>query len=632
MTAFAGIVYPDVLQVNDVTDLMLNTLTHRASTKRQIVSYKNIQMGCLGDGWATNGKRDLHLAFDGWVENRMELIEAFKEAGFPIEDTSDTQLVLKAYELFGKAFLERLNGEFSLALLDQKESSLLLARDRIGKKPLYWYQDKKYFLFASELKSLLSSGLVSQTPCREAIATYLFFGYSPQDLTPVKDVNKLLPSHSLQLTPNQGVQISSYWSYSSYFEKRVNVHKSKILTTVHQLLEESIIKRMPAGGPIGSFVSGGLGSATVAYYLTRYGQGHPLKAFTSTFQGYNEDDAHAADSVCKSLSLSHESSRITPEIFLRQLPKIVWYLDEPIADPNIMATWELAHLSSGYSKSVFSGMGSDELLALHSRYTMAERNSAYVSRLMLLPRPVIQKILVPLLRFFYPDAAYNILRTLRTNPWQFEYLRHNALFNENLLQQAAPKLVHAFDPDTFLHKFHNISRIHSNVSSFLYFDVKTRLPDNFMLQYERLTRAFNLDWQTPFLDRKLVEFSAELPEPESLLEGETASYLKPLILDVFSPEFIQRPKKTRRHFLAGWMQQPEVKEVFKLLMRGTLVETGLISESWLQTQLQDPNEMEASFSQLFSILVLEVWFRLFLNRSPGTRPPELNLKEVLLQR
>lgn len=627
MTAFAGIVYPDALQTSDIVELMLKPMQHRADEFKQVISFRNMQLGIIGKPLITNHKKDLHLALDGSLTSIKGLEAEFNEC--PPADRG--QLLLKAYELYGSTFLEKVDGDFALALLDQKQGTMILARDRIGKKPLYWCHEKNFFLFGSELKALISSGIVPQTPSTEAIATYLYFGYSPQDLTPVKEVNKLLPSHYLHFSSQQGVQITPYWSYSSLFAKRLHTHKSEVLKTLNHLLEISVESMLPEG-QTGCFVSGGLGSATIAYYLSRDRSPEDLKAFSVAFEGQNEEDLLAAESACTSLGIPQRTSVINEESFLREFPKIVWMLDEPVGDPNVLATWKLTDMASAFAPTVFSGMGSDELLAVHSRYSLAERDPAYMSRLMLLPRPVIQKILIPFLKVFYPEAAFNVLRTMRTNPWQFEFLRHNALFNESTLKDAAPRLSNCFDPDTFIHKFHHISRIHSNVSSFLYFDVKTRLPDCFMLQYERLTRAHKLCWKTPFLYTPLVEYAAQLPEPESMQEKETASYLKPLLLDVFSDAFINRPKKTRKQLLSSWVENPEVAAVFQLLESGTLVDTGLISASWIASKLQSTEAMTQAFPQLFAIMTLEVWFRLFMNKQPGSVAPDISLKELLQNR
>lgn len=626
MSAIAGVIYPDLLQVNDLAQKMQDIMKRSSIEPIASYTYKNFQIGCNDKELACNDKKTIFLALDGRIDNWAELAFSMK-----IEASNAEEVLLSAYELYGTTFLDQIDGEFAFAILDQLKGVFLLARDRIGKKPLYWYHDKHFFLFASELKALLATGMVPQTAASDSLASYLFFGFIPQDMTPIKEVNKLLPGHYLKISQSQGKSILPYWSYSSYFEKPITTHKSLISVKINELLENAIELRLPEKKQaVGCLVSGGLGSATVASYLTSLASDYPLKAFNVVFQGENDQDLEATKSVAKDLSLDIECSKINPKSFFDELISIAWHLDEPLSDPNSIATWRLAKLAARYTSTVFSGMGSDEMLAGHSRYTSAERNLGTRNRLMQLPKPLINYFLIPLCKLFYKPAAYNILKTSRTNPWQFEYLRNNALFNETELAEAAPKLAKLFDPDTFLHKFSHLSRIKSNVSSFLYFDVKTRLPNCFILQYERLTRAHHLNWETPFLDRHLVEYAAQLAEPEILEESETASYLKPLVQNVFKDAFLKRPKKTRKNFLSSWMLHPEIYDTMKLLIKGTLVETGFISESWLKAQLSDPITASQSFKQLFGVLMLEIWFRLFINRPILNYPPQTSVREFLL--
>lgn len=629
--AFAGIVYPEILHVDDVIELMIAPLQHRSVGEKFVLTHKNIQIGCSGCQLTNNPKRTIYCTIDGRIENIGAIRLELEGLGHTIENKNDLEVLITAYEQWDIQFLNKLNGEFSIVLFDMNTNRVILARDPVGKKPLYWYYDKHYFLFATEIKSLLSSGIVPQTIAPDALSSFLYFGYFPQDLTPIKNVNKLLPAHFLEFSPSYGIQINPYWSYSSYFSNRIHLHKSEITAKLYETLDLAVQNRIPAKGPLGCFLSGGIGSATIAYFLSKLAKDHPLKAFTAGFRGQNEEDLFAARLASESLQIPDQLSYIQSPTFLEEYPKIIWYLDEPLADPNVIATWVLAKQAASFTKTVYSGMGSDELLAGHSRYTLAERDTALVNRVMMIPKPILRYLLIPILKQVNPNLAYHIVKMYRTNPWQFEFLRHNALFEEPVLKEAAPKLAGLFDPETFLHKFHNLSRIQTNVSAFTYFDVKTRLPDCFILQYERLTRAFGLDWQTPFLDRNMLEFAASLPEPESLLETETASYLKPLVQDIFPSEFINRPKKTRKNFLSNWVENPEIFEIMQLLQHGTLIETGFISEAWLREQVQNQEQMRRSFQYLFAILSLEVWFRLFINRTVTATPPTKSLREILLE-
>lgn len=627
MTSIAGIIYPDMLQTTDLIDPMLDTLKTQSSESVDSYTHKNFQLGCVNAKVAFNQTQSIILVLNGRINNREKLLNTWN---LP-ETISQEDMLIRGYERYGISFLDQIKGPFAIALLDLSKATLFLVRDRIGKQPLYWYRDRHHFVFASELKALLASGIVPQTPSPDALSSYLFFGFIPQDLTAIKDVNKLLPAHYLRVSPNRGQTILPYWSYSSYFVPIPSQNQHTITEEIDHLFSQSVNMCLEGSRSVGSFLSGGLGSATTAYYVSKALKGASFPAFNVCFKGQNEEDMEAAKSAAEALHLKFQNSKITSQNFLQDIVKIAWYLDEPLADPNVVATWNLCKLASGEVSKVFSGMGSDELLAGHSRYSIAERDTGQINRLLLLPKPLLQKILIPFLKIFFPSAAYNLLKVSRTNPWQFEYLRDNAIFDETKLAEASPNLAGLFDPDTFLHKFHHLNRIQSTVSSFLYFDVKTRLPDSFMLQYSRLTHAHRLNWETPFLDRELVEFAAHLAEPEVLQESETGSYLKPLINHVFSPGFFNRPKKTRRYFLSSWMNDPELFATMKLLTKGTLVETGFISEKWLKEQLSDQAKASHSFRYLFSILMLEIWFRLFINRPVHAHPPALSVSELLAE-
>ncbi|MGK5594981.1 MAG: asparagine synthetase B family protein [Parachlamydiaceae bacterium] len=628
MTSLAGIVYPDLLQVADVLDPMLDIMKHSLKDTKSSHSYKSFQLGCINTSFVANHKKSIFLAIDGKIDNKVELLQEFDLKG----GLKQEEILIAGYERKGIQFLKNINGEFAIVLLDQEKNTLYLIRDRIGKKPLYWYQDRSYFLFSSELKSLLTSQIVPQTASEEALSSYLFFGYVPQDLTAIKDVNRLLPAHYLKYSPGHGEAILPYWSYSSYFETDHSFSTQQITDKINHLMTQSVNRCLEGDDRPGCFVSGGLGSATTAFYVANAleTEGHPpFSAFNVGFQGQNEDDTTAAQSVAKSLDLNFLSRKINSQNFLQDIVKIAWFLDEPLADPNAVATWNLCKLAAGEVKTVFSGMGSDELLAGHSRYSSAERDRGFLNRLFLLPKPLLNRLLIPLLKNFFRPVAFNLLKISRTNPSQFEYLRNNALFDEKSLAVASPRLSPFADPDTFLHKFHHLNDIPSTVSSYLYLDVKTRLPDCFIFQYSRLTSTYRLDWKTPFLDRHLVEYVAQLPEPEVLHESQTASYLKPLISHVFSPAVFNRPKKTRRRFLSSWMLDPQLFETMQLLTKGTLVETGIISETWLKQQLSDPVTASFSFRYLFAILMLEIWFRLFINRPISLQPPVVSIQELL---
>lgn len=630
MQGLAGIVYPDVFQTEQLIHPMLDTIAYRGESGSDVYNFKNIQLGTCGGKIYFNEKKTVAAAVDGEITNVNELKDELKKHGHHLTNqATSAEILAHAYDLWGTELFTHITGDFALFILDQQKEKIFIARDRIGKKPLYWYHDGKFFIFGSEIKALLATNLIPQTPATDSLASYLYFGYIPQDMTPISGVNKLIPGYYLQLNKDRSIHIQSYWSYSSFFEQRSTSHKVTIVRTLDELLNKATKARIPKKTNLGCFISGGLGSACIAHYVKKNCENANITGFTVGFEGENEADLLAAADVAHSLGIPQEIAKITPQNFLEDLVQIAWHLDEPIADPNIVAIWKMSKLSSETTKRVYSGMGSDELLAGHSRYTSQESEVSFLDRMIQPPLYMMRRALIPLFNFFNSDLAFEMLKDNRNNPWQFEYVRQNALFDETVLKRAAPNLAGLFDSEVFLHKFHNLSRIKSTVSSLLYFDVKTRLVDCFVLELERATAAHGQEWSAPFLDRFLVEYLATLPEPDQLDEKETALWLKALLKNVFPDYVLNRPKRTRRDFLKKWSNRPEITEIFKLLPKGTLVESGLINEAWINVHLETPQSREESFRHLWAILMLEIWFRLFINRPIGKEAPDITAYELL---
>lgn len=628
-SGLAGIVYPNAAQMSDFIFPMLSSLKHGVNCLADVHLYQNVQLGICGHSFTFNKNKSVILALDGQLENSASLSQELKNGGIFCDFQSPAEIVLQAYELWGIQCLDKINGDFALSIFDQKKECLYLARDRIGKKPLYWYEEKNFFIFSTEIKAMLASGVIPQTPASDALATYLYFGYCPQDITPIKQINKLLPGHYLKLKLKLGKTIQPYWSYSQFFINPVEVSEENVLEQLNTLLEESILQRMPTDEKKGCIVTGGLGSASIACYLKKLSPHAPFDTFFSGFKGQNDEDLMAARQVSTDIDMPLQEELVTPETLFSDLPSIIWHLDEPIGDPNICSVWQLANLAQNQISTIYSGMGSDELFAGHSRYSSAERDISLLNQYTNRAKPIALKLFHVFSWLFPFHSSFSILRQLKKNPWQFEFLFQNALFNETELKNAAPQLYPYFDTDIFLHKFHKLPEIQSRIASFLYFDIKTRLPDCFIMQYERLLRAKGLIWQTPFLSRSLFEFAAGLLNFDILHEHETGSILKNLMKPVLSKKVLDRPKKTRRSFLNNWLKEKNVWKTFSLLKKGQLIETGMISEKWLTELLQHPVNHPKAFRQLWAILILEIWIRLYISRSPFSSPPTLSTEEIL---
>ncbi len=620
MHQIAGIIYPDIFQMTHLIESMMSPLAKTATTPIDYYTLKNMEFALLGSSFATNERKSTVLGFDGLLTNVKELK---KEHPF-LDDSSLAHIALSAYEHFGPSFLKKLQGEFVIVLYDSNREELILARDPIGKKNLYWYQDNNHFLFSSSLKSLLITGIVPKTIAKDAIAAYLYLGYFPQDLTPIKNVNKLLPGCSLTLKSHGALQIEPFWSLSSHFNKPTP-NPIEALHEFDEKLANAVKKKLPQTKPTaGCFISGGLGSAAIAYYVTKNATN--VSSYTSYFDGESKENLIAAKSVAETLKIPQEIKKITPASFLQSLIPIISTLEEPIADPNIVATYEMAHMAKGKTRVVFSGMGSDELLGAHNRYTVDEASLSPKERLKEVFSPVVTNCLIPLCKWLYKPLAYKMIKSSKINPWQYQYLEHNTIFNKRELSELSPSLVNLFDPEVFLNRFEVLTSFSSKISSYLYIDIKTRLVDAYIFQYAKLCNAEGLEWRTPYFDLPLIEFLVSLHEPQSQNDQETGLFLQKLFEGIYPKDVVFRPKRRKNDFLHSWLENEEIRETFKLLENGYLVENGLISKEWLQLALKGK---KSDFKGLFSLLVLEIWTRLFITDSFSEIPEETTLAEFL---
>ena len=632
MGAIAGVIYPDPFKATRLLAPMLATLAHRGPDLETQENYRQIQIGSRGTSIKSNLKKEIYVAHDAQIHNIAELLKDLREAGYNIRDESIGSILANAYEKWGETFVERLDGDFAIAILDQRRSQLLLYRDRIGKKPLYWYHGARHFLFASELKALLATGHISQTPSEEALSTYLCLGYIPQDITPIADVNKLLPAYYLKIDLEGRKSIHSYWSCSRYFAKENQDSGLKLQNNLDQLLRSSTQRRTSEKDHVGCLVSGGTGPAAVAYYASQISSASAPNGFSASFQGETEGDLRSAQAITEALHLPHHTHQLAPETLMNDLVRAVWHLDEPLADPNFMATWHLGRLASDKKSDVIlSGIGSEELLGGHLRYHLPPRQKTLYDHLSALPKPLLENVLSPLLQRIAPNFAIRLLRHRHTDFKAVHYVHHHALCREKEMPLLSPLLAPLFDPEVFLQKFYHMIQIKPTLSSEQYFDIKTILPDLDLLQHDRLFAAHGVKWETPFLDRHVVEYLAGISPAAKENPQHVTTPLQALLSPTIPHSVIDRPTKERLAFLSSWRTADPFKEIAVILQTGNLVESGLVDKKWLQHFSTTPS-CPRSFRQFWAILVLEIWFRLFITSPIKQTPPKLWVKELLRSR
>ncbi|NGX62275.1 MAG: Asparagine synthetase [glutamine-hydrolyzing] 1 [Chlamydiae bacterium] len=632
MRRIGGILYPSPFEVTDLLGATQEVVP--SSEPVSLYRYKNLELAGWEVPYAVNEKKTTRVFFDGRLVNKTSLQKELKEKhGFPIRGINEAELVVYAYEFWDEEFLEHLSGPFVLALFDEEKGLLFLARDRIGEKPLFWISRNPYWLFSTELRGLLATGLVPQTPSLEAFASYLYFGFIPQDLSAIQGVNKLLPGHYLKINLKRQSSIEQYWSYSKQFSNKTSHSVDETYHKMGEKMEIATRMGIPHTGNVGSILQGNLGSSALSWFLSHEMPRERLHGYTISFEEPYSPELETAKMTAKTLSIQHKTATVSPDLVFRDLPKIIWNLDEPNADPYIAQTWFLAKTIGETCRYAFSDLGSDEVLGGSSRYYLPEKEplypppplAYYLSRL---PEKIRDKCLLPFIEIFSSSYKYRILRNIEINREQVAYLMHTALFKGKGRRKASPELFQAFDPEVFSQRFHKLTSLPGSKNGFLYYDAKTELPDKKLSQYERLFSAHNVELIHPYLDTSFVEFMAGVPE-EMKFSGEAPAPILRNLMTRLCHECPPFPER-KDSYLDTWCENPQFRFFFFQLLEGRLVEEGLISAKWIRTQLKYPKLLPRTFRQLWAILNLEVWFRLYIHRPLNPNTANLTLDELFL--
>lgn len=631
MSRLAGIIYPSAFQVTEMIGEMHAAFPDNASF--QYYHHKNLELGAWDTHIATNPPKNLWAMLDGTIYNAEELRSELTKLGFEFRTNDDTEVILHAYDAWKEEFLQKLNGPFALAIFDETKQTLLLARDPLGQKPLYWTTQGDYWLFSTELKGLIATGAVPQTPALDALASYLYFGFIPQDLSAIQGVNKLLPCHYLKVNLKRQSVIGQHWSLSEELNTKAPLSEEETYQKLGARLEEAVRTSLPEKGNIGSSLDGTLGSSAMTWFLSHTSPRERLQTYTSAFTEPKPASVEISSKIAEILALPHTATHITPEEALTDLPKIIWHLDEPIADMATVQTWNLGKLAQNNCHAIYADLGWEEMMGGSSRYFTSQAKPyprpSFAYLLAKLPPAFRDRYLLPTLKFLRADYLFNILRNIDIDRDQVTYLMESALFKGKGRKKVSPTLYKAFNPAVFAQRFHRLNCLPGSIDPSLYYDAKTELPDRLLVQYERLLSPHNINVINPFLDKRLVTFLAHIPEEIKFDPKKPGALLSTLMekLCHTCPPFPEQSDT----YLDTWCKDPHMRHIFGLLEKGRLVDEGLISAKWIRQQLGYPYLIPRTFKQLWAILILEVWFRLYINRPISADIADLSLEELLQQ-
>ncbi len=569
----------------------------------------------------SNETGEVWAALNGMLFNHNELRDDLASEGHSFKSRCDTEVIPHLYEHFGTAFPEQLRGEFAIVTWDGPRRRLVLVRDRVGAKPLYYAEVGDLLVFASELKSLLASGLVGGELDYEAIDAYLTFGYFPGPSTPLASVAKLLPGHRL-VVDTSGVSLEQYWAWPQPATDAPRLCDEEYVEELVERVEESVSLRLMSDVPLGAMLSGGLDSSFVVGLMAR-NMSEPVKTFSVGFaEAGAANELADARQVADLFGTDHHELELSFVDDTVELEQLVWHLDEPICDLSSLGLLALSEFAASEITVALSGMGPDEILGGYS----AHRNAAIAERWGRLPSPLrrlgagiasrgpskLRRAATVLsadgpVDRFVAQAKGNLSGGIPRSALRGAL----AAGDGGAARRAAAKRLDGFRGDP--------------VSGLIHLDCQLSMVDD-MLQYvDRASMARAIDLRAPILDHKVVEFCADVPVSLKVRGGTTKYLLKRAARGLVPDRIIDKPKIGFFYSAVDqWFRAQTTRAIATFLLQPNPKYADLIDRSFVD-ELVRRNAQGTDRGAphlLLSILMLEIWLSSYLPRALRGESPE----------
>jgi len=551
------------------------------------------------------------IVFNGEIYNFQELKPKLQSLGHVFSTNSDTETIVHSYEEFSTSCVKHLRGMFVFAIWDEKAKTLFLARDRAGKKPLYYTETRNgSFVFGSEVKSILEHPDVEREIDLEALDSYLTLGYVPDPLSIFRNIKKLPPGHTLTYSRGQ-TTIEQYWDFK--FEPDTSRSQESFVEELRYLLDDAVRARLISDVPLGAFLSGGIDSSTVVALMAK-AMGQPVKTFSIGFREDSHNELKYARITAEKYGTDHHEFFVTPEI-CAVAGELAWHFDEPFADPSSIPTYVVSKLARQHVTVALSGDGGDELFGGYRRY-LVERNRKVFGQL---PKVLRANVMYPLsMRLPHGARGRNLLHNLALEPLE-RYLDSVSVFtsiNRRLLYSADLKRKLANEPsvaEKFL-RYASEVKTGEDLDLLLYTDSKTYLPGDILTKVDRMSMAASLETRAPLLDQNLIDFVTRIPASMKIVGNETKFIFKQAVKDLVPEEVMNRPKQGFGIPIRKWINQ-ELRETMRDTLKDPVTrQRGYFDYSYIDVLLNEHERGRRDHSYaLWTLLMLELWHRRFLD-------------------
>ena len=554
--------------------------------------------------------RQVCIVFNGEIYNYRELRAGLEKDGHAFTTHSDTEVILQAYLRDGVAAFDKLDGMFGVALWDKRSDELILARDRLGEKPLYYTRNDTRLLFGSEMKSLLQSPDCPRDVNPDALRAYLAYGYVPAPDIIFSGVHKLPPAHYLRYRDGQ-VSLHRYWRPS--LAQKTALSEAEAGEKLEELLDRAVASRLVSDVPFGAFLSGGLDSSTVVALMARH-LTQPVKTFTIGFKEAAFSELDDARRVADHLGTEHHELVVDPDA-VQLISKLAWHFDEPFADSSAVPTFLVSELAAKQVKMVLTGDGGDEMFGGYDRYLrllQLERMGSLRA-----PGAGLLKLAGRLLPDPHGERLYRVGERLQL-PFDERYLSGVAVMRADMARRLSP---HAGGGNHFylpaLHESgSDLGAGQSVLDRAVAIDLQSYLPDDILVKLDRMAMAASLEGRSPFLQPDLVNFALSLPLEYRVRDGRGKHLLREVAGKWLPPRAITKPKQGFAIPLADWFRGPLRTLAADTFASREFRERGLVDPAVALTLLDEHVSGRLDRSEaLWQVLCLETWARRFLTEA-----------------
>lgn len=566
--------------------------------------------------------KGLHLIFNGEIYNYNEIREKLMALGHRFNTHSDTEVILHGWEEWGEECIHQWRGMFSIAIYDEDKNELTCIRDRAGVKPFHYSWQQNLFLFGSELKSITEHPQFSKKINRDAVATFLQYGYISHPHTIYEGTFKLPPGYLLKLNlQTKAVAVRQYWNvYDHYNKPKLSIGLPEAIKETEKILTEAFDLRMVADVPVGVFLSGGYDSTCVTALLQKE-RSEKIKTFTIGTTDKKLDEAPFAKSIAQHLGTDHTEYYCTLQEALQVIPELPYYYDEPFADSSAIPTILVSRMAREKVTVALSADAGDEIFAGYNRYDYIAR---YGQKLGAIPKPV-RKLAVAAMNVVSSDnipyfrqkrnfhSRYDKLKNLLNDPSPSELLK-------NLSQVFTAKEINRLfaAPVTELSTEHNSQALkaeHYDPLSFMMaVDYQTYMVDDILQKVDRATMSVSLEGREPFLDQKIIEWAAQLPSHYKYHNGEKKYILKQIVHQYIPKEMMERPKMGFAIPVEAWLAGELKSLVNEHLSSEQLKKHGLFNEAEIQKLLKEfYSGRTEKYLKIWYLLMFQMWYNKWMH-------------------